>query len=253
MRGETDGRELARCPAHAGGRPACRLRLARAITLPERNPSGHVSPSRPPNDPLREILHEAESELSKRLHEACVAEAQGVANESTEEIRKLEDTLLAAAMAAERTITMRRHLREASSAERSAAPDLSRPDAPREQPATGSTAPAHDRRSATRDEMMVREFADETGRGWRAWPVIPDLRRSEVSRRSLGEFQDGWICFEALDNSGRRRLPGGGRRWSDLSAAELPQLLARAITVPASRERADGKEPPRLAPDSRAD
>ena len=177
------------------------------------------------NEPLRAMLHEAEAELSRRLHEACEAEAKGVATESAEEIRQLEDTLLAAAFAAERTIAARRHLR-AESAEA------------RELPTKASTterAPLN-RSSATESSTSVREFADKNGRSWRAWPVTPDVAHGRTaSRRSLGDFQDGWICFEALDNSGRRRLPKGGRRWSDLPAEDLPRLLEEAIAVPARK------------------
>ena len=91
------------------------------------------------------------------------------------------------------------------------------------------------------DDTSVREFTDETGRRWRAWPVRPNLARAkEASRRSLGDFQEGWFCFEALDNSGRRRLPQRGRRWSDLPTEELPRLLADAITVPERKPRVGG-------------
>jgi hypothetical protein len=200
--------------------------------------------SRRPDDPLHAMLGEAESDLSRRLQEACEADARGVHNESSAEIRRLEDTLLAAAMAAERTLAARRHLdagasREApADAAQHAAPDATPPARPEsdtegEHPATGATA--------------VREFEDEQGRGWRAWPVTPNLARArEASRRSLGDFQEGWICFEALDNSGRRRLPRMGRRWSDLPADELRRLLAEAITVPArksARGDAAGQSP----------
>jgi hypothetical protein len=183
-------------------------------------------PGSPP-DPLQKLLDEAESELSRRLHEACEAEAHGVASESTAEIRRLEDTLLAAALAAERTVAARRHLRDAaldtlSQAQAEAQSRTSTPEA-------GASCPIP-------EGTMVRQFEDEMGRRWRAWPVVPDARRS-LGLRGLGEFQEGWICFEALDDSGRRRLPGQGRRWSDLPAEELPRLLAAAINVPARKRQ----------------
>jgi len=186
-----------------------------------------------PNDSLNALLHEAEAELSRRLQEACEAESKGVATESAEEIRRLEDTLLSAAMAAERTIAARRHLRadsgEAteSSLKESTARENDAPPPARRDAAAGPVSPS---------STSVREFEDRNGKSWRAWPVTPELSHTRTaSRRSLGDFQEGWICFEALDNSGRRRLPRLGRRWSDLSADELPRLLEEAIAVPARK------------------
>jgi hypothetical protein len=184
-----------------------------------------MSSAKPPTDPLQNLLDEAESELSRRLHEACEAEAHGVSTDSTAEIRRLEDTLLQAVMAAERTIAARRHLEGAQPEER----------APADPAATAAPAPAPaaDAGAARPHSTAVRVFEDQNGRRWRAWPVIPDVARAHhASSRSLGDFRDGWICFEALDNSGRRRLPGRGRRWSDLPAEELLRLLGLAITVP---------------------
>ena len=166
------------------------------------------------NDALQDLLREAETELSRRLHEACEAEARGVPSESAQEIRRLEDALLSAAMAAEKVLTARRHLNSA-------------------RPQQEKRVTASDTAQRTGDETSVREFEDEAGLRWRAWPVTPGLAHAtEASRRSLGDFKDGWFCFEALDNSGRRRLPQRGRRWSDLAPEELRRLLAEAITVP---------------------
>jgi hypothetical protein len=195
-----------------------------------------MPPSRPPADPLQKLLDEAESDLSRRLHEACEAEAQGVSSESTAEIRRLEDTLLAAAMAAERTIVARRHLQDTVSGEEPAPPEP-KPTARRETTGapegTRANTRADTRSDSPADSTVVREFEDENGRKWRGWPVMPDVRRAhQTSLNNLGEYREGWICFEALDDSGRRRLPRSGRRWSDLPAEELPRLLAEAITVP---------------------
>lgn len=180
-----------------------------------------------PSDPLHKLLDEAESELSRRLHEACVAESQGVTNESTAEIRRLEDTLLAAALAAERTVAARRHLRDAALETLAQAHADAQAEAQASEP--GGSCPVG-------EGTVVRQFEDEMGRRWRAWPVVPDARRTQQSSlRGLGEYQEGWICFEALDESGRRRLPGRGNRWSELPAEELPRLLKAAIDVPARK------------------
>lgn len=186
------------------------------------------------SDSLHKLLDEAESDLSRRLKEACEAEAHGVSNESTAEIRRLEDTLLAAALAAERAVAARRHLQDAAldtlaqaraEAEAEARAELQ----PNAQAASGGSCPIA-------EGTVVRQFEDEVGRRWRAWPVVPDVKRAQQSTlRGLGEYQDGWICFEALDDSGRRRLPGRGSHWSELPAEELPRLLKAAIDVPARK------------------
>jgi len=173
-----------------------------------------------PSDSLHTMLHEAEAELTRRLQEACEAEEKGVATESAAEIRKLEDTLFSAALAAERAIAARRLIR-ANAHEKEPPADPS-PDTTANRNTAGGTS--------------VRQFEDKHGRTWRAWPVTPDVTSTRTaSRRSLGDFQDGWICFEALDESGRRRLPKRGKRWSDLRAEELAELLEEAMAVPARK------------------
>jgi hypothetical protein len=175
-----------------------------------------------PTDSVHAMLREAEAELTRRLQEACEAEAKGVATESAAEIRQLEDTLLAAAMAAERTIAARRLIRASSPQQEELPPDRLSADAIADPETPKGTS--------------VRQFEDKQGRTWRAWPVTPDVTSARTgSRRSLGDFQEGWICFEALDNSGRRRLPRRGRRWSDVRPEELPELLEAAVTVPARK------------------
>ena len=208
-----------------------------------------MSSPRRPDNPLQDLLDEAESELSRRLHEACEAEARGVSSDSTEEIRRLEDTLLAAAMAAERTLAARRHLDTSTEGGSSQEPASAAPEDGATRPAPSAHDSGTSREHSSPGSTAVREFEDEAGRSWRAWPVTPNLARArEASRRSLGDFQEGWICFEAMDNSGRRRLPQMGRRWSDLPAEELPRLLAQAINVP-SRKGSGAESASRSATD----
>ena len=195
---------------------------------------------RQPTDGVRDLLEEAETELSNRLREACEAEARGVSTESSAEIRKLEDALLSAAMAAGRVRAARRHL---GSEENSAAQHTEERPAPEPQVPSGTVAEAASEPTCDRDSegTRVREFADATGRSWRAWPVTPRTARSrEASRSILGDYQEGWICFEALDNQGRRRLPRREPRWSDLPPDELQRLLDEAIDAPGRRQRQSG-------------
>ena len=201
--------------------------------------------SRPPaRHPLQNLLEDAESELRRRLQDACEAEAKGVVTESTEEIRRLEDNLLGAAMAAKQTIALRRHMSHRASAER-------------ERPIKVDTAadrnvPA-DRGGKRKTEsgvseatggggMGVREFTDEMGRPWRAWPVIPgQTRASSSGRQFLGDFQEGWICFEGLGMSARRRLPCRQASWANVSDEELQRLLGQAIDAPLRERKSQDK------------
>jgi hypothetical protein len=195
-------------------------------------PSSPLQPPQP--DPLQPVLEDVEEELRRRLHEACEAEANGLSTESTQEVRRLEDALLAAAVAAEQTISVRRHMERRASAKRE------RPIRLHETDRRGSTNPKSDERpdessaeGGTKPDTRVREFVDDTGRAWRAWPVIPGLSRTSARGRGfLGDFQDGWICFEGLNTTARRRLPSRQSNWANITDEELQRLLAQAIDAP---------------------
>jgi hypothetical protein len=180
-------------------------------------------------DPLQPVLLEAEAELSRRLHAACEAEAKGVANESASEIRQLEDALLAAAVAAEHTLTLRRHIEQKNVGRRDR--DAGVPAQAPPEGATGAVAPCATPGSTT---GTVREFSDGDGHSWRAWPVTPGHSRTGRTKNFLGDFQLGWICFESIGDARRRRLAGHPPRWTELSERELDGLLQQAISV---RER----------------
>ena len=149
------------------------------------------------NDPLEPILQDAEEQLSRRLREACEAEAGGIENKSADEIREIEDALLSAAVAAEHTLALRRQVvRNADQPSREEEVDPGpAPEAMPEPPQGEHHVPG------------VREFSDSDGNLWRAWPVTPGVARTARKTRDLGEFQQGWICFESLDSQTRRRLP----------------------------------------------
>src|SRR2546426_10278938 len=150
------------------------------------------SSSRPPGrDPLQNLLQDAETELRRRLEEACETEAKGLSTESTQEIRRLEDTLLAAAAAAGQTIAVRRHMDRLGSGEgerpvkidetadwtvSTGAPADRKPG----ESATGEQAPGESAvgEQAGKPAMGVREFTDETGRQWRAGAVVTRLNEN---------------------------------------------------------------------------
>jgi hypothetical protein len=192
-------------------------------------------------NPLEPLLRDAEEQLRRRLHEACEAEATGVRHKSADEIRRLEDSLLAAAMAAEQTITLRRHLRKQNEGGKAQAAPAPEP-APAGEPANDESAneePASEEQPAQSTMPAVREFRDREGRSWRAWPVTPGVARGSRKTHYLGEFQQGWICFEALDSPARRRLPCARSRWEETEDERLDELLSQAIMVP-ERRRKDG-------------
>jgi hypothetical protein len=207
-------------------------------------PSSSPQPSQP--DPLQPVLDDVEEELRRRLHEACEAEAKGLSTESTQQIRHLEDTLLAAAVAAEQTISVRRHMERRTSAKEER-PTRIAEAADR----SGNTNPKPDK---SRDESTgelgkerdtsVREFIDDTGHTWRAWQVIPGLSRTSARGRGfLGNFQDGWICFEGLNTTARRRLPFRQPNWTNITDEELQRLLAQAIDAPGRATKRQDKPP----------
>ena len=193
-------------------------------------------------DPLEPALREAEAELHRRLQEACEAEASGVSTDSAAEIRRLEDALVGATVAAKRAIAVREHIdrRTSDEAERG-------PTEP-EKSTASVTGTGHPERSQSSAE--IREFRDPSGHLWRGWPVTPaPTRGGRSSERYLGEFYKGWICFEALDGSARRRLPQVPTNWAELPESELVRLLEQAITAPPRKDRGalgERPEPPRL-------
>jgi hypothetical protein len=200
-------------------------------------------------DALKPVLQEAEDELSRRLHEACVAESTGLASKTSDEIREIEDSLLAAAVAAGQAISLRRHMQERDEKDnaRDAKIDKPRAEAMKLEQAAAAKQSAEARQAAQGHEppaapapfdrdpigaSTVREFRDSSGQQWRAWPVIPGMSRTGKPRQYLGEFQRGWICFESLDSPARRRLPCAPARLAETKDEELERLLLEAITAP---------------------
>ena len=206
------------------------------------------NPSGPSNrDPLQKLLDESENELRRKLEDVCEAEAKGVSTESTDEIRQLEDSLLAAALAAKQTVALRSHIERRPDTERER-PDIINAGADRDrQPrasAAGDSKSSVDERGEKDVVMGVREFTDDEGRSWRAWSVVPGLSRTSSSGgQFLGGFQNGWICFEGLDVSARRRLPYPRAKWPNTSDEELRHLLQKAINAPLRERKAAAEAP----------
>lgn len=80
--------------------------------------------------------------------------------------------------------------------------------------------------------MPLRVYKDRDGQDWRVWTVTPGGAGAPMLEAS---YRDGWLCFERLDGTDRRRLS-----LSDVPAAweTLPEEridLLRRVAEPAGR------------------
>lgn len=203
------------------------------------------------NDPLRPMLREAEADLTQRLEEAC--SVRDVKDESTGELMRLEETLLEAARAAKQAVSVRRRLRTLGGGAGDADSDDGAGDDEADGPsADATTGPGKaggtgDETTPARPHVMagdgepssVRDFVDEDRVEWRVWEVIPGQTRasarSEQHHHQLGDYQDGWLAFEAVGTGHRRRLRDYPDQWNALSNDDLERLLARAEIVRSAR------------------
>ena len=158
-----------------------------------------TQPTPPERDNLLLALERTEARLAEKLEEACVPETRDVSDESTAELAKLSDSLLAAAHAAKDVISLRQRRRDKGEK-------------------TGKDAAASEGDS-------IREFTDRDAKQWRVWAVIPTYSRGSKGDSPLGEFEGGWLVFEALDGSARKRLPHYPANWRTMSDAKLQELL----------------------------
>ena len=198
--------------------------------------------------PLVPMLESAHADLAGRLAEVCNHDVRG---ESTAEMMRLEETLSDAAQVAKQAISLRRRLRtghggthtddddDGASAEADAnandSADASGADA--ESAIESSVKPAAS--SASGSAPAVRELSDRDGQMWRVWSVSAEQLHTERQVTGhLGEYRKGWLAFEALDGSERRRLPDIRDDWTALSDSDLRQLLECAERVKVrTRER----------------
>ena len=160
-------------------------------------------------------LAEAKEELARRIEAACETGTAGGLPETTGELLRLEDALLAATKATEGVLAARKRAHDDAEARRDGATGAS--DADEEVPI------AHSRE-------RIREFRDADGEDWRVWAVTPGMA-SPTSQRYLGELRDGWLAFEALSGMARRRLVSYPPNWTDLSDRELETLLHEAAVA----------------------
>jgi hypothetical protein len=166
------------------------------------------------------------------LREACEAEANGVSSDSSHEVRNLEDSVFAAALAAQKTMKLRRQMERLATGQHSLPSQNADAPAIKEGTDTYEVHQAIDvvAEDAEATDTSVREFTDDAGHTWRAWPVIPRQSQTNAKRRGLlGDFQAGWICFEGVNIAARRRLPYRPASWATLTERDLRGLLGESI------------------------
>lgn len=176
----------------------------------------------PEPEPLRPALERAQNELDSRLAEAC---EDHEADESTGKLIRLEELLTDAAQAAKEAISIRRRL--GADRRREEAPEAARSERP----------------SALVSDHLegIREFVDADGRLWHVWEVPPEQLSARARPGTYaGDFEGGWLAFEAAEGGERRRLPGYPRDWHELANERIEALCREARPVTRRRRPAEG-------------
>ena len=184
---------------------------------------------RPEPEQLRPALERAQHELGARLAEACEDHAP---DESTGQLIKLEELLSDAAQAAKEAISIRRRL---SADRRTDAPGTESVERPRTRASETASSPGSD------SPEGIRDFVDADGKLWHVWEV-PAEQLSARARPGTyaGEFESGWLAFEAESTGERRRLPGYPREWHDVTNDRLEALCREAQPVTKRKREASG-------------
>ncbi|GAC1651450.1 MAG: hypothetical protein NVS4B3_12150 [Gemmatimonadaceae bacterium] len=80
--------------------------------------------------------------------------------------------------------------------------------------------------------VAVGEFSDAEGDQWRVWSVDPDeMHPTTRAEAFTADLADGWLVFERVDGSEKRRLCPIPHRWEQAGADELQAMLRRAGSV----------------------
>ncbi len=209
-------------PAAGGMRNADRVGVREAARWPDKRPwKAHMTTSDQP-DHVRPALQRAEAELARHLEEACEDhDRENIGEESTDELLRLEEELLAAARAVDKAVRLRRKLDEGhADADKEPPPDQAPPP-----PTPGA---------------RVREFRTASGSEWRVWEVRPGAGgRARKPELYPVDYAQGWLAFELLDGERRKRLPQFAPGWTNADDADLELLLEQAVDVPRRRPRGE--------------
>ena len=88
--------------------------------------------------------------------------------------------------------------------------------------------------------MALREFTASDGRQWRVWDVTPETMHPATRTEDyLAPYLEGWLVFEAKDESAKCRLHPIPTGWTEADDAALEEMLHRAETI-----RGDRSSPP---------
>jgi hypothetical protein len=175
------------------------------------------------SDDVQPALRRAEAELARHLEEACDdRDPEKIAEESTDELLRLEEELLAAARAVDQAVRLRRKLgdQQGGADKQTAAPEPRPADAP---------------------PTRVREFRTASGSEWRVWEVRPGAA-GRAAKHYPVDYVQGWLAFESLEGERRKRLPKFAPEWTSVPDKDLERLLEQAVDVP--KRKRSLPEPP---------
>ncbi len=80
--------------------------------------------------------------------------------------------------------------------------------------------------------MALREFTDHAGVAWRVWDITPEsTHRATRLEDYLQGFLDGWLVFETIAGTEKRRLYPLPAHWEAVADDELENLLQKAAPV----------------------
>jgi len=185
-------------------------------------PKPNEEPNIDPSD-VQPALRRAEADLARHLSEACDDyDPERIGEESTDELLRLEEELLAAARAADEAVRLRRRMGEG-----------------RESRAAGAAPePPEDASPGEAVTARVRQFRTASGSEWRVWEVRPGVGgRPRKLELYPADYAKGWLAFELLEGEGRKRLPAFAPDWSTRADADLERLLEEAVDVPKRKSR----------------
>ena len=84
--------------------------------------------------------------------------------------------------------------------------------------------------------MPLREFTASDGRQWRVWDVTPEtMHPATRSEDYLAPYLDGWLVFEAKDESAKCRLHPIPSGWTTADDETLEEMLHRAESIRGER------------------
>jgi hypothetical protein len=100
--------------------------------------------------------------------------------------------------------------------------------------------------------MSLREFTASDGRLWRVWDVTPETMHPATRTEDyLSAYFDGWLVFEATDETAKCRLHPIPPGWTEADDRALAEMLHRA--EPIRGERSSGPHSRLAAEDAAAD